>query len=101
MGGMPGMPAGMDPSMVQGLLQDPELLEALQNPKMAKAMQEIMTNPGAMGKYADDPEVMGLVKKLMAKMGGAGGGMPDMSAMFGGMGGMDGGADGGSDEPTF
>lgn len=92
-GGMPGMPAGMDPGMMAGLLQDPDLMAALQNPKMAQAMQEIMSNPANMAKYQNDPEIMALVQKLMAKMGGAGGGMPDMSAMFGGAGGGFPGAD--------
>lgn len=93
MGGMPGMPAGLDPAMMQGLLSDPDLMAALQNPKMAGAMQDIMSNPGNISKYASDPEVMGLVQKLMGKMGGAGG--FDPSAMFGG---MDGGAPAGPDE---
>merc|ERR1711865_223186 len=40
-----------------------------------------MSNPANMSKYQDDPEVMAVVQKLMAKMGGAG---ADMGAMFGG-----------------
>jgi suppressor of tumorigenicity protein 13 len=73
MGGMPGMPAGMDPSMLSGLLSDPELMAAFSNPKMAAAMQDIMSNPANMAKYQSDPEIMGLFQKMMGKMGGAGG----------------------------
>lgn len=97
-GGMGGMPGGLDPSMMAGLLQDPDLLAALQNPKMAGIMQEIMTNPAAMGKYQDDPEVMGLMQKIMGKMGGMGG-MGGMGNMFGGMGGAQGSS--ASSGPTF
>merc|ERR1719299_237182 len=81
MGGMPGMPGGIDPSMLQGLMSDPELMKAFQNPKMAAAMQDIMSNPANIGKYQSDPEIMGLFQKLMGSMG-KGGGLP------GGMGGM-------------
>merc|ERR1719145_440213 len=90
-GGMPGMPGGIDPSMMQGLLSDPELMAAFSNPKMAAAMQDIMSNPGNIGKYQNDPEIMGLFQKMMGKMGGmgGGGGMPD----FGGAGGSGAGRD--------
>jgi suppressor of tumorigenicity protein 13 len=94
MGGMPGMPAGLDPSMMGALLQDPELLAALQNPKIATAMQEIMSNPANMAKYQDDPDVMELVQKLMGKMGGMGFNPEEMMAGMGGMGGGAGGAGG-------
>merc|ERR1719436_587816 len=86
-GGMPGMPGGMDPSMMAGLMSDPELMAAFSNPKMAAAMQDIMSNPGNIGKYQDDPEIMGLMQKVMGKFGGMGG-------MGGGMGGAPGGAPG-------
>merc|ERR1712137_822278 len=39
MGGM-GMPAGMDPAMLQALMSDPELMQALSNPKFLTAMQD-------------------------------------------------------------
>merc|ERR1719148_43750 len=69
-GGMGGMPGGIDPSLLQGLMSDPELMQAFSNPKVAAAMQEIMSNPGNIGKYQSDPEIMGLMTKLMGKMGG-------------------------------
>mmetsp|Transcript_39402 Transcript_39402/g.112478 ORF Transcript_39402/g.112478 Transcript_39402/m.112478 type:complete len:449 (+) Transcript_39402:58-1404(+) len=92
MGGMGGMPGGLDPSMLQGLLSDPDLMAAFQNPKIAQAMQDIMSNPANVAKYQDDPDVMRLFNKMMSKMGG-GAGMPGgMGGMPGGMGGMPGGA---------
>merc|ERR1719188_846171 len=79
------MPMGMDPSMLQGLLSDPELMAAFSNPKMAAAMQDIMSNPANMSKYQSDPEIMGLFQKMMGKMGGMGGGagMPDFGSAGG------------------
>jgi len=89
MGGFPGMPGGMgmppgmDPNMMAGLAQDPELLAAMQDPKIAAALQEIMSNPSSVGKYQDDPDVMALVQKLMGKMGGMG---MDLDEMMSGTG---------------
>merc|ERR1740117_2511402 len=64
-GGGGGMPAGIDPNLISGLMSDPELMQAFSNPKMAAAMQDIMSNPGNMAKYQDDPEVMNLFQKMM------------------------------------
>merc|ERR1712137_880011 len=74
MGGM-GMPAGMDPAMLQALMSDPELMQALSNPKFLAAMQDIMSNPANKAKYENDEEVMSLMNKFMQKMGGMDGGM--------------------------
>jgi suppressor of tumorigenicity protein 13 len=78
-GGMGGMPGGMDPSMMAGLFADPELQAGMQNPKIMQAMQELMSDPNAMAKYADDPEVMSFMQKMMGKFGGMG---MDMDGMF-------------------
>ena len=44
--------------------------KAQQNPKIMKAIQDVQTNgPGAMAKYANDPEVMEVVKELQSIMG--------------------------------
>merc|ERR1719387_1872674 len=83
MGGMPGMPPGVDPNFLAGLMSDPELAAAFNNPKIMSAMQDIMSNPGNISKYQSDPEIMALMQKVMKSMGGSMGGM-------GGMGGMDG-----------
>merc|ERR1719329_288083 len=104
MGGMPGgmgggMPGGMDPAFLQGLMSDPELMQAFQNPKFMTAMQDTMSNPANMAKYQSDPEVMALINKVMGKMGG--GGMGGMGGMGGGMGGGAGGAGASASEPTF
>ncbi|CAK9053111.1 unnamed protein product, partial [Durusdinium trenchii] len=101
MGGMPGMPGmpGIDPSMLSGIMSDPELMQAFSDPKMAAAMQDIMSNPGNIAKYQNDPDVMNLINKVMgafSKHGGMPGGMPGgMGGMPGGMGGMPGSASGG------
>ena len=59
--GMPGMgggmPGGIDPSMMAGLMNDPEIMAAMSNPKVMAAMQQCMGNPMAMMQYMDDPEV--------------------------------------------
>merc|ERR550514_2688936 len=86
----------MDPAFLQGLLSDPELAQAFSNPKMMQAMQEIMSNPAAIGKYQNDPEIMGLFQKMMGKMGGMGGMPGGMGGMPGGFGGMGGGFAGAS-----
>eukprot|EP00429_Kryptoperidinium_foliaceum_P019058 CAMPEP_0176029946 /NCGR_PEP_ID=MMETSP0120_2-20121206/14723_1 /TAXON_ID=160619 /ORGANISM="Kryptoperidinium foliaceum, Strain CCMP 1326" /LENGTH=336 /DNA_ID=CAMNT_0017363179 /DNA_START=147 /DNA_END=1154 /DNA_ORIENTATION=+ len=97
-GGMPGgMPGGMDPSMMAGLMSDPEIQEAMKNPKVVKAFQDLMNGPGGpMGLMSNpaklqqlmtDPEVGPVLQKLMGKfMGGGGmGGMPGMGGSpFGG-----------------
>ena len=101
-GGMPGMPGGGMPSMPGGgmpgmegmmgaFLSDPELMAAMQNPKVQVAFQELMSGPGGpMGLMSNpaklqemmsDPEVGPVMQKLMAKfgvggMGGAGTSMP-------------------------
>jgi len=104
-GGMPGMPAGIDPSMFSHLLSDPELMQAFSDPAMMEKMKDIMSNPGNISKYQDDPAIM----KLMSKVGGAfggggmpGGGMPEGGGMpGGGYGGAGGSAPAPNAGPTF
>lgn len=71
MGGMGGMPP----------FSNPEILEAFRDPEVAAAFQDIMTNPGNIMKYQNNPKVMKLVTLVGQTMGGSMGGM-------GGMGGM-------------
>merc|ERR1719282_782928 len=85
-GGMGGMPGGMDPAFLQGLMSDPEIMAAFSDPKMAGILQEIMSDPSAISKYQNDPNVMKLMQKVMKSFGG---GMP---------GGMPGGFPGGASE---
>ncbi|XP_075263523.1 uncharacterized protein LOC142355154 [Convolutriloba macropyga] len=83
-GGMPGgMPGGAMPDLnspevkeqfdqlgmspqevVSKILADPELAQAFQNPKVQSAIMELSSNPMAISKYQNDPEVMGLMTKL-------------------------------------
>lgn len=93
MGGMPGMP---NPDMMSGMMNDPEIKKAMENPKVVAAFQEIMSapggpmgllsNPGKLQELMGDPEVGPALNLMMKKMMG-GGGMPGMGGM-GGMGGM-------------
>ena len=84
-GGMPGMPGGGMPGMeglMGSLISDPELLAAMQNPKVQAAFQELMSGPGGpMGLMSNpaklqemmsDPEVGPVMQKLMAKFGAGG-----------------------------
>mmetsp|Transcript_2604 Transcript_2604/g.7451 ORF Transcript_2604/g.7451 Transcript_2604/m.7451 type:complete len:194 (-) Transcript_2604:439-1020(-) len=67
MGGMGGMPP---PGVMEALMKDPELMQAMQNPKVMAALQEMQSNPANAAKYMGDPEIMSLVMKLQGLMGG-------------------------------
>ena len=56
--------------MMAQMMQDPEMMAAMSNPKVMQAMQQCMGNPMAMMQYMDDPEVGPVLQKLMAKMMG-------------------------------
>ena len=44
--------------------------KAQQNPKIMAALQDVQANgPGAMSKYANDPEIMSVVKELQSIIG--------------------------------
>eukprot|EP00525_Craspedostauros_australis_P012005 CAMPEP_0198125834 /NCGR_PEP_ID=MMETSP1442-20131203/43489_1 /TAXON_ID= /ORGANISM="Craspedostauros australis, Strain CCMP3328" /LENGTH=367 /DNA_ID=CAMNT_0043785509 /DNA_START=144 /DNA_END=1247 /DNA_ORIENTATION=+ len=100
MSGMPGM-GGMG-GMMEMMMNDPEMKEAMKNPKVIAAFQEIMqapggpmglmSNPAKLQEMMADPEVGPVMQKLMAKlgpsmMGGMGGGMPGSGGAAGGSGG--------------
>ena len=101
MPGMPGMPGGMPAGgmpdldspevkaqfdqlgmspqeVVSKILADPELAQAFQNPKVQQAIMELSSNPMAMMKYQDDPEIMGLMTKIATVFPQAGGMPPGM-----------------------
>ena len=111
MGGMPGMPAGMG-GIAEMLQNDPELQEAMKNPKVIAAFSELMSgpggpmglmsNPGKLQSLMSDPEVGPVLQKIMSKMMGGGGmgGMPGMGGM-GGMPDMGGGSKGDEDIPDL
>lgn len=88
-GGMPGGMAGMG-GIMEMLQSDPEMLAAMQNPKVMAAFSEMMSggapDPAKMQSLMADPEVGPILQKLMAKIGGAmgGGGMPGGGGGFGG-----------------
>jgi len=66
-GGFPGggIPRRQHSGIDHGMLQDPDVLAAICNPKVVTAIRDMMKNPDCMGKYQSDPEVMALVEKLM------------------------------------
>jgi suppressor of tumorigenicity protein 13 len=69
----------------------PDIMGAFSDPEIAAALQDVMTNPGNIMKYQNNPKVMNLLKKFAGAAGGMGGGMPGMGAGgFPGMGGMGG-----------
>jgi hypothetical protein len=72
-------------TMLAGLEADPDVQEALKNPKVASAYEEVKANPMSFMKYMGDPDIAPLVQKVMAKMS-AGGGNP-MAGLLGAMGG--------------
>lgn len=84
MDGIPRMPADAEGLMGE-FMSDPEIVAALQNPKVQTAFQELMSGPGGpMGLLSNptklqelmgDPEVGPILQKLVSKMG-AMGGMP-------------------------
>eukprot|EP00274_Cyanoptyche_gloeocystis_P004648 CAMPEP_0196656596 /NCGR_PEP_ID=MMETSP1086-20130531/18683_1 /TAXON_ID=77921 /ORGANISM="Cyanoptyche gloeocystis , Strain SAG4.97" /LENGTH=419 /DNA_ID=CAMNT_0041989419 /DNA_START=71 /DNA_END=1330 /DNA_ORIENTATION=+ len=75
MGGMPGM-AGLSPDLLQKLMQDPQILTAIQNPKVMAAVQAIMTDPSKIALYRSDPEVGPVLSKLMDTFGAGAGAAP-------------------------
>merc|ERR1712115_419420 len=84
----------MGGGMMAGLMKDPEIAEAMKNPKVMAAFQKVlgepggvmglMSNPGKLQEMMADPEVGPVMQKLMSKMAGSMG--------MGGMPGMGGGA---------
>jgi len=54
---------------------NPEILEAFRDPEVAAAFQDIMTNPGNIMKYQNNPKVMKLVTLVGQTMGTGGMGM--------------------------
>jgi len=66
---MPGGMGGMPPNFMNNLMSDPELMAMLQDPDVQGKMQELMTNPMAAAKYANDPKV----QKILSKLQGMGG----------------------------
>lgn len=95
-GGMPGGMPGMDPSMMAGLMSDPEIQEAMKNPKVVATFQDLMSGPGGpmallsnpakLQQMMMDPEVGPVLQKIMSKFMGGGAGMdPFGGAAAGGM----------------
>jgi len=58
------MPGGMPPNFMNNLMSDPELMAMLQDPDTMVKMQELMTNPGATAKYANDAKIQKILTKL-------------------------------------
>ena len=86
-GGNPGgFPGGFPPGM-EGLMNDPEMMEVMMNPKVMSVLQQAQSNPGALIAAMGDPEVGPLLQKIVGKMGGSmggGGGAPGFGNFSGG-----------------
>ena len=98
-GGFGGFPGGFPPGM-EGLMNDPEMMEAMMNPKVMSVLQQAQSNPGALIAAMSDPEFGPLLQKIVGKMGGSmggGGGAPGFGNFSGGPGG---GGFGGGQQPT-
>lgn len=67
MGGMGGM-GGL--GNLGSLFQDPELLQAFQDPEVSAAFADISQNPANMAKYANNPKIQNLLKKMQGKFAG-------------------------------
>ena len=69
-----GAPGGMNmQDLMQKAMSNPGLMaklqKATQNPRMMAAMQDVMKNgPGAMNKYANDPEIRDLLNEMQKIM---------------------------------
>ncbi|KAM7386473.1 hypothetical protein PAMA_009200 [Pampus argenteus] len=66
-----GFPGGAPPGMAGfgELLNDPELLNAMKDPEVMVAFQDVAQNPANIAKYQNNPKIMALVTKLSAKFG--------------------------------
>jgi suppressor of tumorigenicity protein 13 len=86
-GGIPGVP----PGVAEKLASDPDLMKAMQNPKVMRAFQAMLSNPMSAMQYMSDPEVGPVIQKMMAAYGmpggTPGGGAPGGGGPFGGFGG--------------
>ena len=70
--GMPGGMGGMQEMMAK-MMSNPKAMALMQkaqaNPKIMQALQDVQTNgPSAMSKYANDPEIMEIIKELQSIM---------------------------------
>ncbi|CAF0892856.1 unnamed protein product [Adineta ricciae] len=94
--GFPGGMGGMDEADLGGLgavMNDPEILEALQDPDVQKAFADVSTDPSKLAAHQSNPKVRKVMEKLAKKFGGAGGPMSGGFPGFpGGMGNDFGGA---------
>lgn len=61
-----GGPGGIDFSQ---LLSDPDIVNALKDPEVAAAFQDVSSNPANIGKYQNNPKVQQIINKLAAKFG--------------------------------
>jgi len=67
-----GLPGGMSPERLQELVQDPELMMMLRNPKMQEVMRKVMAGgPEAAADEMSDPEVREMLAKVSKLTGGS------------------------------
>jgi len=65
------LPGGSDPKQLEKMMQNPELMALLREPKMQEVMKKVMEGgPDAAGSAMDDPEVREMLKKFQ-QLGGS------------------------------
>lgn len=74
------LPTYYSSNALGGLMNNPEMKKAMENPKVLQAVMELMQNPAAFSKYQNDPEVMNAFSSLMGSMGGGAGVRPPPQA---------------------
>ncbi|CAF0746222.1 unnamed protein product [Adineta steineri] len=85
----PGMGGEADLGGLGAMMNDPEIMEALQDPDVQKAFSEVSSDPSKLAAHQSNPKVRKVMEKLAGKFGGAGGpmgggGFPDFPGDMGG-----------------
>ncbi|CAF4234796.1 unnamed protein product, partial [Adineta steineri] len=71
----PGMGGEADLGGLGAMMNDPEIMEALQDPDVQKAFAEVSSDPSKLAAHQSNPKVRKVMEKLAGKFGGAGGPM--------------------------
>jgi hypothetical protein len=66
-----GLPGGLSPEALTAMMNNPEMMALLRNPKMQEVMKAVMENgPEAAEAMMDDPELKDMLKKVQDMTGG-------------------------------
>ena len=66
-----GLPGGMSPETLMKMMNDPEVMMLLRNPKMQDIMKKVMAEgpESAAQTLKDDPEAAEMLKKMQSVLG--------------------------------